>query len=359
MKGGIGCTRWCVQPPRMAPPLLRSTPRPSSVDSSIGRKTGSAASKTSPTSGSRSIGLCRVTLNPSRPSTRARASRITLLPVRRSWPEPWPIPGTGLLIGPDTFRRLSQRNLPVRLGCRAEPVEGSISHRGHGYGNQALILKTWGRLDEALKLHKKEEAVCLKLGDKNGLQASYGNQALILRVWGRLDEALEVLKKKEAICLELGNKDSLQMSYGNQALILKANGRLDEALELLKKQDAICLELENKDSLQMSYGNQAVILKANGRLDEALVLHKKQEAICQELGYRDGLQVCYGNQALILQDWGRLDEALVLHKKQEAICLELVKQRQAFGIAATRTGGSSNALRPPRRRAWGCCWPRS
>ena len=190
-------------------------------------------------------------------------------------------------------------------------------------GNQALILQAWGQLDEALALHKKEEALCLELGKKDSLQRAYGNQALILQAWGRLDEALALHKKKEAICLELGKKDSLQRAYGNQALILQAWGQLDEALVLHKKEEALRLELGNKDSLRRSYGNQALILKAWGQLDEALALHKKEEALCLELGNKDGLQASYGNQALILQDWGRLDEALALIKKHEALCLEL------------------------------------
>jgi tetratricopeptide (TPR) repeat protein len=190
-------------------------------------------------------------------------------------------------------------------------------------GNQALILQDWGRLDEALALHKKKEALCLELGNKNSLQISYGNQALILQAWGRLDEALALHKKEEALCLELGNKDSLQISYGNQALILQAWGHLDEALALHKKEEALCLELGNKDGLSRSYGNQALILKAWGHLDEALALLKQQEALCLELGNKDGLQACYGNQALILKAWGRLDEALALLKQQEALCLEL------------------------------------
>ena len=59
------------------------------------------------------------------------------------------------------------------------------------------------------------------------LQASYANQALILQAWGRLEEAMALHKKKEALWLELGNKDGSQASYGNQALILKDCGRLD------------------------------------------------------------------------------------------------------------------------------------
>ena len=66
-----------------------------------------------------------------------------------------------------------------------------------------------GRLEEALALHKKEEAICLELGNKDGCDASYGNQALILQAWGRLEEAMALHKKQEAICLELGNRDGL------------------------------------------------------------------------------------------------------------------------------------------------------
>jgi tetratricopeptide (TPR) repeat protein len=191
------------------------------------------------------------------------------------------------------------------------------------YGNQALILKSWGRLEEAMTLHKKEEALCEGLGDKGELQASYGNQALILRSWGRLEEAMGLHKKEEVLCEELGNKDGLQASYCNQALILQIWGRLEEAMALLEKQEALCLELGDRDSLQVSYCNQAFILQSWGRLEEAMILRKKEEAICLELGNKNGLQRSFSGQASILQSWGRLEEAMALFKKQEALCLEL------------------------------------
>jgi len=56
-------------------------------------------------------------------------------------------------------------------------------------------------------------------------------------------------KKEEAICLELGNKDGLRASYGNQALILEDRGKLDEALALFtelkmpRQRDAVAAEL--------------------------------------------------------------------------------------------------------------------
>ena len=76
-----------------------------------------------------------------------------------------------------------------RMRGQAE-VSGDLSWLQAWLGNQALILKAWGRLDDALALHKKEEAICLEPGNKDGLQRSYGNQANILVAWGRLDDAL-------------------------------------------------------------------------------------------------------------------------------------------------------------------------
>jgi hypothetical protein len=50
-----------------------------------------------------------------------------------------------------------------------------------------------------MALHKKEEALCLELNTKDGLQGCYGNQAAIMRARGQLREALTLLEKQEAL----------------------------------------------------------------------------------------------------------------------------------------------------------------
>jgi hypothetical protein len=111
-------------------------------------------------------------------------------------------------------------------------------------------------------LHKKQETLCLELGDKDGLSHSYGNQAAILKAWGRLEEAMALHKKEEALCMEIGNKEGLQRTYGNQALILKTWGWLDKALALLKKQEALCLEIGNQRSLANCYWSWGFLARA-------------------------------------------------------------------------------------------------
>jgi tetratricopeptide (TPR) repeat protein len=117
------------------------------------------------------------------------------------------------------------------------------------------------RMEEAMALHKKEEAICLELGNQDGLQRSYGNQALVLKAWGQLEEAMALHKKEEAICLELGTKEGLAYCYWNWGLLERALGnsegeqaKLSTALALFRElgmpreRDAVEAELAKTPS---------------------------------------------------------------------------------------------------------------
>jgi len=126
-----------------------------------------------------------------------------------------------------------------------------------------------GHLLAAYNAMESARQLAEQLGDRAGLQASYGNQALILKAWGRLEEAMALLKQQEAICTELGDRAGLQRSYGNQALILQDWGRLEEAMALLKKQEAICTELGDRAGLARCYGNQGLLFRELNDLAQA------------------------------------------------------------------------------------------
>ena len=207
-----------------------------------------------------------------------------------------------------------------------------------------MLTSRIGRPAEALEICERMAAFYQEGNDNANRQTWLGNQAVILKDWGRLDEALVLLKKQEEICLALGNQDGLQRSYGNQALILQDRGRLDEALALLRKQEEICLDLGNQDSLQRSYGNQAIILKDQGKLDEALALYKKKEEICLTLGNRSSLGNCYWNWGLLERAFGhpeaekeKLSAALAIFE-----ALKMPRERDAVKsvLAETRATGA-------------------
>ncbi len=224
------------------------------------------------------------------------------------------------------LEHLWQTGAPERMG--------ELSYWGFELGRRI------GELEAAMRILMKRDSFWAGRDDdqaKGSLMRSYGNQALILKAWGRLEEALALHQKTEALCLELGELDGLQTSYGNQALTLQGLGRLDEAMALHQKEEALCLELGNWDDLQISYGNQALILRRWGQLDEAMALLKKQEALCLELGSQEGLQASYGTQALILMDWGCSWMRRWCFSRNRRRCA----WRWACGVtsgAATRTG---------------------
>ena len=170
---------------------------------------------------------------------------------------------------------------------------------------------TWrvGRPTDAFEICERARRAAEARNNRAALQAWLGNQAVILQVWGRLEEAMALHRQKEAICRDLGDRAGLGRSLGNQALILKAWGRLEEAMALHKQEEAICRDLGDRAGLQASLGNQAVILKAWGRLEEAMALHKQKEAICRDLGNRASLAGCHWNMGLIFREQGQIAEA--------------------------------------------------
>jgi hypothetical protein len=112
-----------------------------------------------------------------------------------------------------------------------------------------------------MALHKQQEAICVELGDRAGLQRSYGNQALILQAWGRLEEAMALHKQQEAICVELGDRAGLARSFGNQGLLLRELGKPTEGNEklqlafklfsemgMVRERDAVLRAIEERDA---------------------------------------------------------------------------------------------------------------
>ena len=90
-------------------------------------------------------------------------------------------------------------------------------------------------MEQALKLHKKEEQIKEELGDRAGLAASYNNQALILMAWGQLEEALNLQKKGEQIEKELEEQSGLAITWWNLGLIYGLMNNRDKKIELWRK----------------------------------------------------------------------------------------------------------------------------
>jgi hypothetical protein len=89
------------------------------------------------------------------------------------------------------------------------------------YGNQALILQDWGRLEEALALHKKQEAICLELGNKGGLGYCYWQWGFVAERHGNKQAKRQKLMQALTIFTDLNmirERDATQAELDKTAV---------------------------------------------------------------------------------------------------------------------------------------------
>ncbi|HZZ43486.1 MAG TPA: DUF4062 domain-containing protein [Tepidisphaeraceae bacterium] len=210
-----------------------------------------------------------------------------------------------------------------------------LSSLAMNLGNQASICKMRGQLNQAMHLHKREEALCRKANDVGGLARSLGNQATILAMFGEFESALALHEAEERIFRQLGNLDGLQCCLGNQAYVfMQITGGIVAADELCRQKEDICRQLGNLDGLARSLSNRGLILFARGDFQQSMALQKEAEEICRQIGNDDLLASILGYEGFILMERGDLEGALCLHKKAEDIFRRLENiERIAFCLA--------------------------
>ncbi len=135
-------------------------------------------------------------------------------------------------------------------------------------GLQANFLKERGQLNEALQLHREEEAICRQLDDsgKADLQVALNNQAGVLAELGRYHEAIDKHCEEARICRELGEQHGLMVSLAGCAA----------ALEEVHDYPAAVTTLEETTSLARMLGDPTYL--ANALLSQARIftLHMKR-----------------------------------------------------------------------------------
>ena len=109
--------------------------------------------------------------------------------------------------------------------------------------NSFSLTRRIGRMTEALDFMSAYQHLADALNNKDSLQRSYGNQAVILKAWGRLEEAMQLLKKQEAICIELGDKSGLAYCYWGMAGVHLKKGEKGTAKQRAEQAQALFSEI--------------------------------------------------------------------------------------------------------------------
>jgi hypothetical protein len=123
------------------------------------------------------------------------------------------------------------------------------------------------RIDAVRRTADRAPPAHRQVGNKDGLQASYGHQALILKDWGRPEEALALLKKQEALCLQLGNRSSLAYCYANWGLLAREQRDRNTEREKLAAALVIFRDLKmpgERDKVRAELDKLGVTFRTNG-----------------------------------------------------------------------------------------------
>ena len=141
------------------------------------------------------------------------------------------------------WRRCEQESADFQIAFEwavanaADSWAESLAYSGYS------LMRRVGRMAEAFEICDRMRQVEDARGNRANLQAWLGNQALILQAWGRLEEALALHRKKEAICLELGNKSSLGYCYWSWGLLERDFRNHEAELDKLSRALALFTEL--------------------------------------------------------------------------------------------------------------------
>jgi len=245
-----------------------------------------------------------------------------------------------IIYNPTAYELLSYVRFLVRIGQLdkalmmlrklLEDDNISLKNRAEVYSSKGVILRIYGDLNRAEKMHRKSLEVFEKLDNKQGLAGQYGNLGNVLKIRGDIDGAEEMYRKSIEIFEKLDNKQGLAGQYGNLGIVLKTRGDLDGAEEMYRKSLVINKELRRKEGVAIQYGNLGSVLKIRGNLDEAEKMYKKSLKINEQLGRKEGLAIHYGNLGLVLKIRGDLDGAEEMYKKSLEINEQLGRKE---GIA--------------------------
>jgi tetratricopeptide (TPR) repeat protein len=199
------------------------------------------------------------------------------------------------------------------------PARDELEMLQAALNNQARILHSRGRFDEALVKYREQEQVCRQHGLRGGLQSALDGMVVILEAQRRWDDALRLAKEWEALCRELNHAAGLPRALFSRAAAHRGRSEFDKALQAYRELEQLCKPEPANNVLLLCLHDQATLLHYLGRLPEALASAQKAAACARQLGDPVATAGVLNTMAALLQALGRLDEALAVGLEQQEL----------------------------------------
>ena len=198
------------------------------------------------------------------------------------------------------------------------------------------VLLELRRFADAAPLAERQVALCEADGLRRNLGAALDNLALVRIEQGRMDNALLLQSRAEALHREYDGDRALAVSLGIGASALFRAGREGEALARWRLQETQARLVGDLRCLAASLGNQAVLLAAKGEADAADRLSLDQERLCRQINDRYGLQIALATRAMVLAGRDQFDQALEALAERSLVAEALGDEAGSIGALLQR-----------------------
>ena len=200
--------------------------------------------------------------------------------------------------------------------------------------SMGIAYKCLGKYEESITCHTMAESILIQENDLDKLARNYGSKALTLKLQGQLNEALKLHEKECAIHIEIGNKIDEAKSYSNQSAIYRniwsnTNDKkmLNKAIFLLETSKKIFEKFGYESA--SAYGSLGILYAESNRLRLSLSSFKKSKSICRQNNLQRELIAVYANEGnLLAKYFHKKEDGIKLVKKAIALCRKIKDGRE-------------------------------
>jgi tetratricopeptide (TPR) repeat protein len=194
-------------------------------------------------------------------------------------------------------------------------------------GNQANILVSWGKYEEAMEYYNKQLRICKKFGNKRGISIVFGNIGNIYLNYGNYEKAIELFKSELKISEEIKDKKGLSHSYANMGNVYFYQSNYTKSIECYNKAIKIFEELGDKKGISNIVLNIGNIYVDQGKYEKGMACYEKQLRISEKLGDKKLISKSFGCMGIVFSYKGNSEKALEFFMKQKIILEELGDKR--------------------------------
>ncbi len=208
---------------------------------------------------------------------------------------------------------------------------------GLSFINSGIIVKTQGKVDEALVYFKNSLKIQEEINNKEGIAYAQGAIGVIYQDLGKNQEALSYHLKAAQTQKEVNDLRGLGYTLIYIGQVYNDEGNIMKAMEYYSMSLKINEKIDNKQGIAFATNDLGVLYKSQNQLNEALQSYTKSYQLQGEMGDKLGQAISLNNVGDVYRAKGDLSKALEYFQKSLASSIE-IDNKHGIGRALGNIG---------------------